>query len=244
VFRWVRNKSLKQYDGIANLTAAFNSGPLPLPASIRRCNSSRSWPRCVASCASDSPASSHSSAEARAGSDRGVGTVIVYSNRSRVRGEDPLCGIGFIWVVRCPHPSVEGVRRTIVRGSKRFWFWWLGGHFHHFTNPSGVSSSLGLGTVRRPLPFTALASRCRWDAFWIGESSRDRVCAMGSAEWGALLALPVSRTCRAGGAACVFAFGAGGAGRDRTAVLRPTAFVLVRFCPTRTTGSGVEGIAS
>jgi hypothetical protein len=101
---------------LAFLTAAFNSGRLPLPASIRFCNSSMSWPRCFASCASDRPASSHSSAEAGAGSDRGVGTVSVTSNRSRVRGEDPLCGIGFIWAFSRSDPSFEGVHHTVVRG--------------------------------------------------------------------------------------------------------------------------------
>ena len=107
---------------LAFLTAAFNSGRLPLPVSIRRCSSSTSWPRCFASCASDKLASAGDSSGATAGCDEGVGMVSVTSNRSRVRGEDPLCGIGFIWVFRCPYPSLEGVRRIVHRGSKCSWF--------------------------------------------------------------------------------------------------------------------------
>jgi hypothetical protein len=42
--------------------------------------------------------------------------VSVTSNRSRARGEDPLCGIGFIWAFSRSDPSLEGARHTMLRG--------------------------------------------------------------------------------------------------------------------------------
>ena len=42
-------------------------------------------------------------------SDGGVGMVRVYSNRSRVRGEDPLRGMQSIWAFGRPDPSRSGI---------------------------------------------------------------------------------------------------------------------------------------
>jgi len=74
--------------------------------------------------------------------------VSVTSNRSRVRGEDPLCGIGLIWGFSGPDPSLAGVRHTTFRGIQPPLVPVGWAYFHHFTNPSGVSSISGFGMVR------------------------------------------------------------------------------------------------
>ena len=83
-------------DNRACFTAASSSDPVPLLFSIRRRISSMSRLKCCANSASDQLASAGGLA-GTARSDGGVGMVRVYSNRSRVRGEDPLRGMQFIW---------------------------------------------------------------------------------------------------------------------------------------------------
>ncbi len=92
---------------LACLAAASNSGRPPLPFFSRLCTSTRSWPNCWASWASDKLASSGSPAGTEVDTRCGVGMVSVYSNRSSGRGEDPLGGIASIWGLTCSVPSFK-----------------------------------------------------------------------------------------------------------------------------------------